>query len=192
MRELILASTSPYRRELLGRLGLEFSTHAPKVDEDSYKNRGLDPRTLAETLAQAKARAVANDFPHACIIGSDQLAVIDHTILGKPGTVDQAILQLQRLAGRAHQLITSVCIYSSDQEITFTDITTLHMKAWDQDALRRYIEHDQPLNCAGSYKLESQGIALFQAIESADHTAIVGLPLLQTAEALRQVGFQIP
>lgn len=187
---LILASTSPYRRQLLQRLGLPFEVVAPGVDESAYA--GLEALRLTETLAEAKTKAVAARFPDAVVIGSDQVAALDRTILGKPGTAAQAEAQLAALAGRTHTLYTSVAIVSGATILRHTDVTRLTMRALDSEAIARYVAHDQPLDCAGAYKLEQQGIALFERIESADQSAIQGLPLLAVVKMLDQLGLRVP
>jgi septum formation protein len=192
MPPLILASTSRYRKELLARLGLDFICEAPGVDEDAFKARGLEPRRLAETLAETKARAVAARHPDAVVIGSDQLAHLDGCVLGKPGTAETAQAQLGRLAGRTHELVTAVCIIHPGGVERVTDLAHLSMRPLAAEALARYVAADRPLDCAGAYKLECRGIALFSSITSADHTAITGLPLIWTAGVLGRLGFAVP
>lgn len=187
--KLILASTSKYRKELLGRLGIPFEAVSPVCDEESYLARGLAPRELATTLATAKAFSLAAEFPDAAILGSDQVATIDGKILGKPGTHARAMEQLQLMSGRTHQLITAVTIAARGELFGFCDITRLTMRPLTEGEISRYLEADQPLDCAGSYKLECRGITLFSAIESRDHTAIVGLPLIEVTSILRSLGF---
>jgi septum formation protein len=190
--DVILASTSPYRRALLERLGIPFRSLAPDVEEESYKARGLSPLALAEVLALAKARSLSEAWPDAVVIGSDQVASLDHRPLGKPGTVEAAEAQLSTMSGRAHELITAVAVRHRGETIAHTDVTTLSMRRLSSDEIRRYIEADRPLDCAGSYKLESRGIALFERIVSDDHTAIVGLPLIAVTTILRSLGLRIP
>lgn len=190
--DLILASTSPYRRALLERLGLPFHAVAPGVDEDEFKLKGLAPRDLSEALARAKGAAIAAQFPDATIIGSDQVAEVDGLILDKPGTFEAAVIQLQKLAGKEHRLITAIAVIHRDMLVEHTDITTLTMRDLDKSSIRRYVEADRPLDCAGSYKLESRGITLFVKIDSQDHSAIVGLPLIALTTILRTLGFSIP
>lgn len=192
--DIILASTSRYRRALLERLGLPFRVVAPTVDEAPYKARGMNPRSLAETLALDKAESVARMETEAIVIGSDQVAEVDGRVLDKPGTVEAAVAQLRSLIGRQHRLITSVAVACSARNIVtqHTDVTILWMRALDDDAIRRYVDADRPLDCAGSYKLEARGIALFERIDSADHTAIVGLPLIALTTILRSLGVEIP
>lgn len=193
MSSLILASTSPYRRQLLQRLGLAFECLAPDCDEEALKDPRLAPAALAESLAVAKARSIAPQYPGACVIGSDQVACLDDAILGKPGSRERAIAQLSQLQGRTHALLTAVCVIAPDgSEQVFHDRTELDMLPFDTAALARYVDRDQPFDCAGAYKLEAGGIGLFAAIRSADHSAITGLPLLALAAHLRTLGFVIP
>ena len=192
MADLVLASTSTYRRDLLQRLRVPFSCVAPGVDEAALKATRLDPMALAAELAQRKARAVAARHPGAIVIGSDQVATIDGEVLDKPGTAARAVAQLQRLQGREHQLLTAVSIVHPGGEANFGDVTRLCMRVLSAAEIERYVAQDQPLDCAGSYKIESLGIALFAAISCEDQTAIVGLPLLRLAAELRQLGLVTP
>lgn len=192
MAELVLASTSTYRRELLQRLRLPFACAAPGIDEAAVKTLGAAPLALATELAQRKARAVAARHPDAIVIGSDQVATIDGHVLDKPGTAARAAAQLQQLQGREHQLLTAVCLVHAGGEATFCDVTRLCMRALSAAEIERYVALDQPLDCAGSYKIERLGIALFAAISCEDQTAIIGLPLLRLATELRQLGLAIP
>ena len=189
---LILASTSPYRRELLERLRVPFTCEKPGVDENVAKRQLSDALAIVTTLARQKAQAVAERQPHAIVIGSDQAATLDGAILDKPGTAANAIAQLQRLQGRAHQLLTAVAIVHPRGLVEFVDTTTLTMRPLTTPAIERYVAAEQPLDCAGSYKIESLGIALFERLESADQTAIQGLPLLALCRALRELGLPLP
>ena len=189
---LILASTSRYRGELLARLAVPFVAAAPDCDEDAYKSRGFSPQELAETLALVKAESLRAAHPDAAILGGDQLAEIDGDILGKPGSEAAACAQLARLAGRTHTLITAVALVRGERILRHTDVTRLTMRPLSAAQIARYVAADAPLDCAGSYKLECLGIALFSRIESADHTAIVGLPLLALTGMLGEIGIVIP
>ncbi len=191
-RELILASTSPYRRQLLERLGLPFRCASPDLDESTFKNLGLSPRDLAERLAQEKARAVSNRQPAAFVLGGDQLATIDGQILGKPGSFEAAVQQLTHLSGHDHALITAIALVHGEKVWTHTDETILTMRPLTEPEIRRYVKADLPLDCAGAYKLEARGITLFERIASADHSAITGLPLIALTDLLRAQGFAIP
>lgn len=188
---LVLASTSRYRRELLARLGLPFTCEASGVDEHAA-GAGRAPESRALALALAKARAIAARRPDAVVIGSDQVCALGDEVLDKPGTAGAACAQLQRLQAREHRLATGVAVVHGSREVTFLDVTRLHMHALPADAIARYVAADQPLDCAGSYRIEGLGISLFDRIESEDQTAIVGLPLLATVRTLREFGFTIP
>ena len=192
--DLILASTSPYRRALMDRLGMPFRSVAPPVDEDALKASmaGATPRELAERLAVAKARAVAAIEPGAVVVGGDQLVSLDGEILGKPGTVGRAVDQLRAMAGRSHELVTAIVAVHAGEVYVATDVTILHLRSLTLDEIIRYVEADRPLDCAGSYKLEARGITLFERIESADHSAIIGMPLIALTSILRSIGFAIP
>ncbi len=192
MPRLVLGSTSPYRSALLERLRTPFTAAAPGVDEDRAKASGAAPREVVEQLAREKALAVQQHHHDAVVIGSDQGAVLDAELLDKPGTEQNAGAQLRALRGRAHELVTAVAIAHPAGLVTFTDVTTLWMRELSDDEIDRYVQSDQPLQCAGSYRIESLGITLFDRIESGDHTAIVGLPLARLARELRALGFLLP
>ena len=190
MKQLILASTSVYRQELLKRLGLPFQVASPGIDEDAEKAKGFKPQALAERLAEMKAAALSSDA--AVVIGGDQLVDFEGQILGKPGSEAAAVQQLQSLAGKTHRLITAVCVSSSDGNMMITDITRLTLRKLSLTEIERYVQADRPLDCAGAYKIEQQGVALMEKIETEDSTAIQGLPLIKLAQALRKKGFLIP
>jgi septum formation protein len=190
--ELILASTSPYRRTLLERLGVPFRCLPPRFDEAAFPADGLGPRTLAEALAAEKALSVETDAPDAVIIGSDQLVSLDGTIYGKPGTAAKAVEQLVSMSGRSHQLFTALAVRHLGRTIRHVDVTVLRMRSLEPEAIGRYVERDRPYDCAGSYKLEAAGITLFDRIETEDHTAITGLPLVALTTILRGLGYRIP
>jgi len=192
--DLILASTSPYRRAQIERLGVPFRCVAPDVDEEALKARWRDalPRELAERLAHAKAASVAEQFPEAVVIGGDQLVAIDGRVLGKPGTTDRAIAQLGELSGRSHELFTALSIINEGTTYAHVNVTTLSVRRLTPESLARYVAADRPIDCAGSYKLEARGITLFESIASDDHSAIVGVPLIALTTILRDIGFSIP
>jgi len=192
MPEVVLASTSPYRRLLLERLRLPFTCVAPQVDEAAVKATIQEPMQLATELARRKALAVAKDHPDALVIGSDQVATLDGTVLDKPGSAARAAAQLQRLQGREHQLITAVAIAHGGEVAAFVDVARLCMRMLSAAEIERYVAQDQPFDCAGSYRIEGLGIGLFCAISCEDQTAIVGLPLLRLCAELRQLGLAIP
>jgi septum formation protein len=192
MPPLILASTSPYRRALMDRLGLPYTCERPRCDEEALKDPALAARPLAERLAEAKAASVAAAFPGAVVIGSDQVCALDDDILHKPGDRERTVAQLLRLQGRSHRLITAVSVHHPGGALRHTAVVTLHMRPLGRAALERYADADQPFDCAGAYKLERRGIALFHRIEAEDHDSIVGLPLLWLAGALADLGYPIP
>lgn len=191
MPRLVLASTSRYRAELLSRLRLTFETVRPDVDEAPAA--GESPASLALRLATAKATAVAATRPEALVVGSDQVASCDGRILGKPGTRANGIAQLQAMSGREVVFLTAVAVASAgapgEQAL---DTTTVRFRQLPDDEIARYVDAESPLDCAGSFKCEGLGIALFESIESRDPTALVGLPLIATARLLRARGVVIP
>lgn len=189
---LILASTSPFRANQLRQLGLSFEARAPNVDEDEYKADVNEPEALARALSYAKASNVALEHPNAVVVGSDQVAVIDGEILSKPLTEDRAVAQLERLSGNTHTLYTAFCLLHRDERYEHCDVTRLTMRHLTRDALARYVAADAPLQCVGSYKLESRGAALFERVETRDPTAITGLPLFTLAHALGGFGIAVP
>lgn len=191
MPDLVLASTSPYRRELLARLGVPFRCAAPGVDEAEVK-RALPGAAAVAELARRKARAVAALHRDAVVIGSDQGALLDGAMLDKPGTAANASAQLEALAGRTHELHTAVAIAHPGGLAEFAEVTRLSMRPLSPAEIARYVAADQPLDCAGSYKIERLGIALFERIDGADWTAIEGLPLLRLAAELRALGVALP
>ncbi|HEY5851454.1 MAG TPA: Maf family nucleotide pyrophosphatase [Lysobacter sp.] len=188
---LILASTSVYRRELLSRLRLPFDTARPDSDETPMP--GEAPAALAARLAQAKASAVASLRPGAWVIGSDQVAEFDGRTLGKPGGREAAIAQLAAMSGRRVQFHTGVCVMQAGRApLLAQDLTVVEFRDLDGGQIARYVDAEQPFDCAGSFKSEGLGISLFEAIDSRDPTALVGLPLISTARLLRQAGFELP
>ena len=189
---LILASTSLYRRELLMRLGLPFECHPSGLNEDAFKLEGIGPISLARTLATEKALKLVSPYPRATIIGCDQVVDVDGRILGKPESLEAAVEQLSLLQGRSHRLVTALCVWHEGQIQTHVDLTSLLMRPIPAEAIARYLASDQPYDCCGSYKLEARGITLFERIESDDHTAITGLPLIALTTLLKRCGYQIP
>ncbi len=191
MTRLVLASTSRYRAEVLRRLGVPFEAIAPDLEE--VIPPGAVPHSAASMLARQKALAVSTRPTErdALVIGSDQICVApDGEILHKPGSVERAVAQLQRLQGKTHMLVTAVAVARGDEVHGAFDVHRLTMHPWSDDALRAYVARDQPLDCAGSYRLEAAGIALFSRIEAdpetADETAIIGLPLMKTLRLMRE------
>jgi septum formation protein len=194
MRNLVLASTSRYRRALLDRLRLPYTPAVPQCDEAAVQALGLPAERLVARLARDKAASVAPAFPDALVIGSDQVVALDGEILGKPGSPEAARAQLARLAGRSHRLLTglAVCDTATGAWQEALDVHEMHVRALSADEIARYVAHDDPIDCAGAYKIESLGIALFHRIVGEDFTAIVGLPLIPLTRLLRALGVAVP
>ena len=197
--DLILASTSAYRRAQLERLALEFECVDPAVDESFEQGSGKAAREVAELLAEAKALAVASRRPDALVIGADQLVELDGELMGKPGDAQGCFAQLTRLSGKTHQLITAValvgpasCPGGGRPIWRYCDVHRMTMRSLSDEEIRRYVQLDAPHGCAGSYMIERAGISLFERIEGEDFTAIEGLPLMGTASRLRQAGLSVP
>jgi septum formation protein len=195
--ELVLASTSKYRRELLSRLGLTFICAAPGIDESVQS--GERAAALVTRLARQKASAVAAAHPGACIIGSDQVAVrVDaadgETILGKPGNKVACVEQLRRCSGQTVTFITAVAVLRGEDGsvLEFTDSTRVMFRMLDDPTIERYVAREMPLDCAGGFKSEALGITLCESIVSVDPSALIGLPLIRLAAALRTAGFALP
>jgi septum formation protein len=188
---IILASGSAYRRELLQRLIPRFDVARPDVDESPLPSEPCG--ALAERLALLKARAIAGQRPGAIVIGSDQVADLGGRALGKPGSAHRAVEQLLACSGRTLTLHTAVCVLGPDGQLPrrHRDQTQLQFRALTADIAQRYVARDQPLDCAGSFKFEAAGIALFSGVETADPTAIQGLPLIWLSACLAEMGVAI-
>lgn len=189
---LILASQSKYKKELLERLCLNFTQSPSQLNEAPFKQTKEPTQNICESLALEKAKKVFKTHPQSCVIGADQIAHLSEKKLDKPLTPENALEQLLLLSGQTHELITSVAVIWPKGQELFSHKTQLTMRQLDKPTLKRYIEIDQPLDCAGSYKIEKTGITLFERVESDDFSAIVGLPLLQLTQTLLKIGYQIP
>ena len=190
-RSLILGSTSRYRRELLQRLQLPFEVVAPEVEETPL--RGEPPALMAQRLALAKARAVAIAFPKAVVIGSDQVADLNGLPLGKPGSHERAVKQLQQMRGQVvifQTAVSVVCLESGFSETRLASVKVTFRNLPDTE-IENYLLAEQPYDCAGSAKSEGLGIALLASIESDDPTALVGLPLINTCELISAAGIEL-
>ena len=189
---LILASTSPYRRELLARLRLAFETIAPEVPEERLEGESPADRSLR--LALAKAQAVARRHPGALVIGSDQVAAAGDSVLGKPGDAAQCRAQLAALSGRTARFYTACALLGvgAGVRLAHVDTTTVVFRTLSPAEIERYVACEQPYDCAGGFKAEGLGVALFECIESQDPTALIGLPLIWLASALRGAGYCLP
>lgn len=188
MQRLILASTSPYRKALLERLGIPFDSAAPNVDEAHLP--GEHPSQLVRRLAEAKARAVGDLHGDALIIGSDQVAVLGDTVLGKPGNHENAAHQLQRAAGKRVTFHTGLCLLNAATQRSQCDVILFSVvfRRLSGAQIEHYLQREQPYNCAGSFKSEGLGIALFDRLEGDDPTALIGLPLIRLVRMLEQEG----
>lgn len=190
--KLILASTSTYRRALLERYGIAFETIAPGIDESRQPNE--EPIELAHRLARMKAEAVADRFPQSVVIGSDQLAAYGRQILGKPVTEARCREQLRSMSGQRVNFYTAVHVIGTAKPVheAHLDVTTVHFRGLSENEIERYVTREQPFDCAGGFKAEGLGITLFERIDSQDPTALVGLPLIWLAGALRRAGLALP
>jgi septum formation protein len=190
-RAIVLGSTSPYRRELLSRLRVPFEVASPGVDETAQP--GEAPAALARRLALAKARAVAAQFPQAAVIGSDQVAELRGQALGKPGSHENAVAQLRLMRGQSvvfHTAVAVLCLATGFEQVDLADVRVV-FRDYDDAEIEAYLRAEQPYDCAGSARSEGLGIAILEAIESDDPSALVGLPLIRTARMLRAAGVKI-
>lgn len=191
VEHLVLASTSPYRRSLLGKLGLPFVAATPDVDERRRLNE--EPGTLATRLAEAKCRALQTQYPCHLIIGSDQVAMLGDTQLTKPENRSCAIRQLQAASGQRVVFYTGVCVLdtSNRRAQTEMDVCTVHFRELRENQIIHYVDRDEPFDCAGSFKSEGLGIALFERIEGEDPNALIGLPLIRLISMLNRFGVEV-
>tara|TARA_R110002072_G_scaffold64203_2_gene159370 strand:- start:214885 stop:215475 length:591 start_codon:yes stop_codon:yes gene_type:complete len=186
---IVLASQSPYRKQLLKQLAVDFETCASHIDEDSFKNKISNALELTQVLAFEKAKKVSLERPDDLVIGSDQAIIFKGEILGKPKTAENACKQLELLQGASHKLISAVCLLGPNGiKREFYHETTLTMRELSPAQIFNYVEKDQPLECAGSYMIEKLGITLFESINSTDSTSIIGLPLIQLTTHLKELG----
>ena len=188
---LILASTSPFRRELLQRLGIDFSTAAPDIDESAHP--GEKPSELVRRLSEAKARAIGASR-QGLIIGSDQVATTGDDILGKPGSHEKAVEQLQYLSGKSVCFYTGLCLLNTETDTARVEVVpyTVLFRQLDDSQIENYLRADEPYNCAGSFKSEGLGITLFERMQGDDPSALIGLPLIQLTTLLREAGITLP
>ena len=189
---LVLGSTSRYRAELLRRLCADFEQRSPGTDETALT--GETPSARALRLAIAKAEAAASGWQDALVIGSDQVAELDGVVLDKPGTVERACAQLAASSGREVQFHTALCLLDTrdGHRLTHVDHTRVRFRRLSAPEIARYVEREQPLDCAGSFKCEGLGISLFESIENEDPSALIGLPLIALARMLRERGVPLP
>lgn len=189
-KKLVLGSSSPYRKELLERLGVPFECVCADIDES--RREGESPENLCVRLAREKALKVKSMVGDAIVIGSDQVAVLGERILGKPHTRERAIEQLCNMQGQTVHFLTALCIIGEKGEIFETMVpTVVTMKKLSLKTIENYLDREQPFNCAGSAKIEKLGIALMKEVRSTDPTALIGLPLIETVNLLAQAGLEI-
>ncbi len=189
--DLILASTSPFRRAVLEKLGIPFETASPEVDETPLP--GESPAALVERLAIAKAQAVASKRDRGLVIGSDQIAVIDGEILGKPGSHEQAVEQLRRASGRRVTFLTGLALINAATGQVQSEVVPFHVvfRELTDSLIENYLRREQPYNCAGSFKSEALGIVLFERLEGDDPNTLIGLPLIRLVRMLESEGFAV-
>lgn len=191
MPPLVLASSSPYRRQLLEKLQLPFTSASPEVDETPLP--GETSLELVERLARLKAQALAKDFPDALIIGSDQVCCHQGSILGKPGHREKAIAQLTQLQGQTVSFYTGLCLYEASRQKahSLVDEFQVHFRQLCEEQITFYVDREQPFDCAGSFKSEGLGITLFERLEGEDPNSLIGLPLIRLTDLLRQAGIEV-
>ena len=189
---IVLASASPYRRSLLDRFLDVYETVSPDIDESNPGD--LSPQELAQHLARKKAEAVSMTARDALIIGADQLAVLDGEVLGKPGNHQKAVEQLLAASGKTVTFRTAVCILDpvGRNRYEHVDRTTVRFRRFDRRLAEAYLRHDEPYDCAGSFKIEGAGFVLFEAVTTDDPTALVGLPMIWVSDVLLELGYLIP
>lgn len=189
-KKLVLGSSSPYRKELLERLGIPFECISADIDES--RKEGETPEALCVRLAREKALKVKELAPDAIVIGSDQVAVLGDRILGKPHTRERAIEQLTAMQGQTVYFLTALCVVGADGKIFETMVpTVVTMKKLSRSTIEHYLDREQPFNCAGSAKIEKLGIALMKEVRSTDPTALIGLPLIGTVNLLAKAGLEV-
>jgi MAF protein len=191
MKTLVLGSTSPFRKSILEKLQLPFLCAKPNIDETAKD--GESPQALVERLAIEKAKAVAEEHPKALIIGSDQVAVCEGEILGKPHNFDNAVIQLSKFSGKAITFYTGLCVFDSenDKAIALVEPFTVHFNHLTQSEIANYLKAEQPYNCAGSFKSEGLGICLFDKLAGDDPNTLIGLPLIRLVSLLKQHGLDV-
>ena len=191
-RKLILASSSAYRQGLLARVATEFECISPNIDESRHDNE--QPKELAKRLARGKALTIANEHPHATVIGSDQVPSCNSRILGKPGNHQKAVEQLLAASGQTVTFLTAVCILDPVNRSRYEHIdkTTVRFRQFDRRLAESYLRHDQPYDCAGSFKIEGAGFVLFESVKTDDPTALIGLPMIWVSDVLLELGYLIP
>lgn len=187
-----MASSSVYRGQLLARLQLPFDTEKPEIDETPLA--GESPVDLVRRLSQQKAEAIGKNNPHALIIGSDQIMLLGSEILGKPGTPGKAITQLQKMSGQTVEFVTGLCLLNSSTQESQIDTVTFPVtfRTLTDEEIIRYVDRENPIDCAGSFKSEALGITLVESMHGDDPTALIGMPLIRLARMFRECGVAVP
>lgn len=191
MKTLVLGSTSVFRQTILEKLNIPFQTAKPNIDETALANE--TPQALVERLAIEKANAVADKFPDALIIGSDQVAVCEGEILGKPHNFDNAVKQLRKFSNKSVTFYTGLCVFDSakNKVTSLVEPFIVHFNPLSQEEIESYLKAEQPYNCAGSFKSEGLGICLFEKLEGDDPNSLIGLPLIRLVSLLKQHGLDV-
>ncbi|MDH3431747.1 MAG: Maf family nucleotide pyrophosphatase [Gammaproteobacteria bacterium] len=186
---IVLASASPYRRDLLDRFLDDFETVSPDIDESN--DLGLSPKEFAQHLARTKAETVSMQARDSLIIGADQLAVVDGKVVGKPGGHQKAVEQLMAASGKTVTFLTAVCILDpvGRSRYEHVDKTMVHFRQFDRRLAESYLRHDEPYDCAGSFKIEGAGFVLFESVTTDDPTALIGLPMIWVSDVLLELGY---
>ena len=189
--KLILASTSPFRKAILEKLGIAFETASPQTDETALANE--TPEQLVERLSIAKAKAIADRMDNALVIGSDQVAVIDNEVLGKPHSHDKAVKQLQQASGKTVRFYTGLCLYNASTKTYQSEVVPFDVvfRTLSDEMIESYLQREKPYNCAGSFKSEALGIVLFDKLQGDDPNTLMGLPLIRLVRMLEKENFQI-
>ena len=188
---IILASTSPYRKRLLERLGVAFHCLPPDIDEPPL--HGEPPQAMARRLAQAKAQAIADIHPNSLVIGSDQVASLDGGVMGKPGNHEAAAAQLRASSGREVKFYTGLALVCSERQLqrTHVELFSAHFRSLTEQQINDYLQREQPFDCAGSFKVEGLGIALFTGLQGNDPSSLEGMPLIALVALLEEAGIQV-
>tara|TARA_R110001583_G_scaffold2233_32_gene16557 strand:- start:5976 stop:6563 length:588 start_codon:yes stop_codon:yes gene_type:complete len=191
MKTLVLGSTSPFRKSILEKLNLAFECAKPNIDETALPDE--TPQALVERLAIEKAKAVAKEFPNALIIGSDQVAVCEDEILGKPHNFENGVKQLSKFSNKSITFHTGLCVFdSANHKVTsLVEPFIVHFNKLSQSEIENYLNAEQPYNCAGSFKSEGLGICLFEKLEGDDPNTLIGLPLIKLVALLKQHGLNV-
>lgn len=191
VQKIILASSSPYRQQLLSRLGIQFDCYAPNIDEKPYPNESA--KHLVERLSISKAKTLSSTYSNNIIIGSDQVCTVDGSIMGKPGNYQTACQQLRTLSGQTVKFLTGLAVYNSATHQLQHCIETFEVvfKQLSSQLIERYVMKDQPFNCAGSFKSEGSGIVLFKSLRGEDPNSLIGLPLIRLANFLEKEGIEL-